>query len=120
MTTTAVVSPGFMSAGSRDRKYSSGENSSVLVSHDRKRRISSMLRQITVPSRKPTTVPTTPIEAPVIRNTRMIAPWVAPMVRRMAMSEPLSLTSMIRPETILSAATSTINVRIRNITLRST
>ena len=36
------------------------------------------------------------------------------------MSLPLSLTSMIRPETIFSAATSTIMVRIRNITLRST
>ena len=42
------------------------------------------------------------------------------MVRRMAMSCPLSFTSMIRPETMLSAATSTIMVRIRNITLRST
>ncbi len=50
----------------------------------------------------------------------MIAPCVAPMVRRMAMSRPLSFTSMIRPETMLSAATSTIRVRIRNITLRST
>ena len=79
-----------------------------------------MFRQIRVPSRKPTTVPTTPIEAPVIRKIRMIAPWVAPMVRRMAMSLPLSFTSMIRPETMLSAATSTIRVRIRNITLRST
>ena len=36
------------------------------------------------------------------------------------MSLPLSFTSMIRPETMLSAATSTISVRIRNITLRST
>ena len=42
------------------------------------------------------------------------------MVRRIAISLPLSFTSMIRPETILSAATSTIMVRIRNITLRST
>ena len=50
----------------------------------------------------------------------MIAPWVAPMVRRMATSLPLSFTSMIRPDTMLSAATSTISVRIRNITLRST
>ena len=58
--------------------------------------------------------------APVIRNTRMTAPCVAPMVRRMAMSLPLSFTSMIRPDTMLSAATSTISVRIRNITLRST
>ena len=42
------------------------------------------------------------------------------MVRRMAMSGPLSFTSMIRPEMMLSAATSTISVRIKNITLRST
>ena len=58
--------------------------------------------------------------APVIKNTRMTAPRVAPIVRRMAMSRPLSFTSMIRPEMMLSAATSTISVRIKNMTLRST
>ena len=73
-----------------------------------------------MPTKKPVSVPTTPIAAPVIRNIRMIEPCEAPMVRRMAMSCPLSLTSMIRPETMLSAATSTIMVRIKNITLRST
>src|SRR4051794_8882200 len=62
----------------------------------------------------------TPIAAPVIRNTRMIEPCEAPMVRRIAMSLPLSFTSMIRPEMMFSAATSTIRVRIMNITLRST
>ena len=36
------------------------------------------------------------------------------------MSPPLSFTSMIRPEMMLSAATRMISVRIRNITLRST
>src|SRR5258705_102459 len=50
----------------------------------------------------------------------MIDPGEAPMVRRIAISLPLSFTSMIRPETIFSAATRTIMVRIRNITLRST
>ena len=50
----------------------------------------------------------------------MIAPCVDPMVRRIAMSRPLSFTSMIRPEMMLSAATRMISVRIRNITLRST
>ena len=50
----------------------------------------------------------------------MIEPCVAPMVRRMPMSRPLSFTSMIRLEAMLNAATSTISVRIRNITLRST
>ena len=65
-------------------------------------------------------VPTTPMLAPVIRNTRMIAPWLAPMVRRMPMSRPLSFTSIIRPEMMLNAATSTITDRMMNIMLRST
>ena len=72
------------------------------------------------PSARPTSVPTTPIAAPVMRKMRMIAPRVAPIVRRMAMSRALSFTSMIRPEMMLSAATSTISVRMTNITLRST
>ena len=65
-------------------------------------------------------MPTTPTEAPVIMKMRMIAPCVTPMVRRMPMSRPLSLTSMIRPDVMLNAATITMMVRIRNITLRST
>ncbi len=79
-----------------------------------------MFRQTSSPTRKPVSVPTTPIEAPVIRKIRMIDPCEAPIVRRMAISLPLSFTNMIRPETMFSAATSTIMVRIRNITLRST
>ncbi len=50
----------------------------------------------------------------------MIAPRVAPIVRRIAIALPLSLTSMIWPEITLSAATSTISVRMMNMTLRST
>ena len=49
----------------------------------------------------------------------MTPPRVAPMVRRMAMSRPLSFTSMVRPEMMFSAATSTISVRMMNMTLRS-
>src|SRR5437868_2230497 len=79
-----------------------------------------MLRHTSTATRKPTKVPTTPTEAPVIMNTRMMAPWVTPIVRNMPMSRPLSFTSMISPEVILNAATITIMVRIRNITLRST
>ena len=75
---------------------------------------------MTTPSMKPASVPTVPIAAPVMKKTRMIAPRVAPMVRRMAMSWPLSFTSMVRPEMMLSAATRTISVRIRNMTFRST
>ncbi|KAF0120719.1 MAG: hypothetical protein FD152_4059 [Xanthobacteraceae bacterium] len=36
------------------------------------------------------------------------------------MSRPLSFTSMISPEMMLSAATKTISVRIMNMTFRST
>ena len=68
----------------------------------------------------PAKVPTVPIAAPVMKKMRMMAPDVAPMVRRIAMSLPLSFTSMMRPEMMLSAATSTISVRIMNMTLRST
>ena len=65
--------------------------------HDRNWRIDSTLRHTSVPTTKPISVPTTPIEAPVMTKMRMIAPWVAPMVRMMAMSGLLSFTSMIRP-----------------------
>src|SRR6478736_113721 len=50
------------------------ENSAVLVSQEMKRRIDSMLRHTSSANRKPTSVPTTPTEAPVIMNTRMMAP----------------------------------------------
>ena len=73
-----------------------------------------------MPMISPAIVPTTPIEAPVIRNTRITAPLVAPIVRRMAMSRPLSFTSIIKPEMMLSAATRTISDRMMNITVRST
>ena len=79
-----------------------------------------MLAQMIVPSSSPASVPTVPIAAPVMKKTRRIAPLVAPIVRRIAMSRPLSFTSMIRPEMMLSAATSTISVRIMNMTFRST
>ena len=54
------------------------------------------------------------------KKIRMIAPRVAPMVRRIAMSRPLFFTSMVMPVMMLKAATTMIRVRIRNITLRST
>ncbi len=43
------------------------------------------------PMTKPSSVPVTPMLAPAIRNTRITAPRVAPMVRRMAMSPRLVL-----------------------------
>ena len=58
--------------------------------------------------------------APVTRKIRSTAPRVAPMVRSIAMSRPLSFTSMVMPEMMFSAATRMIRVRMRNITVRST
>ena len=62
----------------------------------------------------------TPMLAPLRKKMRITMPLVAPMVRNMAMSRPLSFTSMIMLEIILNAATTMISVRIRNMTLRST
>ncbi|GJD75183.1 hypothetical protein CFIICLFH_3423 [Methylobacterium goesingense] len=50
----------------------------------------------------------------------MMVPGVAPMVRRMAMSLDLSRTSRISPEMMFRVATTTMRLRIRNITFRST
>ena len=61
-----------------------------------------------------------PIVAPVIRKILMIAPRVAPIVRSTAIARALSCTSMIMPEMMLSAATSTIRDKIANITFAST
>ncbi len=50
----------------------------------------------------------------------MTLPGVAPSVRRIAMSDCLSVTTMTRVETTLNAATATISVRMMNITRFST
>ena len=49
----------------------------------------------------------------------MIVNGVAPSVRRMAMSDCLSVTAITSVETRLNAATATINVRMMNITFFS-
>ena len=79
-----------------------------------------MLAAKTTPRIRPTSVPTTPMAAPTMKKMRCTAPPVAPMVRRMAMSRPLSLTSIVRLETTFNAATPTMSVRMMNMTLRST
>ena len=61
------------------------------------------------------------LEVPGINSvTPIIERRGAPIVRMIAISWDLSFTSMIMEEIILNAATTMINVRIRNITLRST
>ena len=66
----------------------------VPVRRDRPWRMLSIFQQNTTPSAKPSRVPVTPIAMPAIRNTRITAARLAPMVRMMAMSADLSFTSM--------------------------
>ena len=82
--------------------------------------IDPIFQQNSNPITVPAIVPTTPILAPVIRNTRMMVPLLAPIVRSTAMSAFLDRTSMIMEEMMLKAATRMMSVRIRNMTLRST
>src|SRR3989338_3461407 len=76
----------------------------------------STLKPISTPSSTPETVPMTPISAPWTMKICMIEPGAAPSVRRIAMSEFLSVTSITRVETMLNAATATISSRMMNIT----
>ena len=57
--------------------------------------------------------------APLSMKIRRIAAREAPMVRKIAISRPLSFTIMIMLEIMLKAATTMIRVKIRNMTLRS-
>ena len=107
-------------AGSSFRKYISEGNSSVPVRVVISCLMASIFWQNTTPTMTPTSVPITPIDAPVMKNIRRIAPRFMPIVRKIAISRLLSLTNITRPETMFSEATSKIIVRIRNITLRST
>ena len=79
-----------------------------------------MFQQNTRPNNVPVVVPTTPMLAPVIRNTRIMLPLLAPIVRNTAISAFFDRTSMIMDEIMLKAATRIISVNIKNITLRST
>ncbi|MNP13732.1 hypothetical protein D3C76_1060250 [compost metagenome] len=60
-------------------------------------------------------VPTTPITVPWTMKMLMICRGVAPRVRRMAMSERLSATTMISVAMMLNAATATISSSSRPI-----
>ena len=71
------------------------------------------------PPATPARVPATPITVPCTTKIDRMPDWLAPRVRRIAMSDSLSVTTMIRVETRLNAATATMRVRITNITVFS-
>ena len=60
-------------------------------------------------------MPITPITVPWTMKVAMICPGVAPRVRRMAMSDFLSVTTITRVEMMLNAATATISSSNRPI-----
>ena len=67
------------------------------------------------PPTMPSSVPTTPTIMPCTIKIHKIVAGVAPMVRKIAISACLSLTTMTKDETKLKAATAMINNKIRNI-----
>ena len=71
------------------------------------------------PSTTPAIVPMMPVNAPHRKKTRRIDPSVRPMVRRMPISRPLFLTSMISPLVMFIDAIRTSTDRMTNITSSS-
>ena len=68
----------------------------------------------------PAAVPVTPMARLLSRKIRMTMPRVAPMVRRIPISDRLSFTSMFSPETMLKAATTIISPNTSISMLRCT
>ena len=72
--------------------------------------MSEMVSASSTPSATPTRMPITPMASPWTMKMPMMERGVAPMVRRMAMSACLSVTTITRVETMLKAATAMITV----------
>jgi len=96
-------------------KYTSALRNWWPVTRCTQARAALTLSAASTPSRQPMAVPMTPMKVPWTMNTAMICRGVAPRVRRMAMSDFLSVTTITRVETILKAATATISSRSRPI-----
>ena len=107
-------------AGSRDRKSTTPANGRSYLMRASQPPMRSMLPATARPSATPRIVPNMPVLAPLRKKMRMIAARVAPMVRRIAISRPLSFTSITWPETMLKAATSMISASRMKVTMRST
>ena len=83
-------------------------------------RIFSIYSENKTPNIIPDKVASDPIEKPTIKNIFEIDLFRTPMDLRIAISLVLFLTSIVKPEIILKAATIIINERIINITFLST
>ncbi len=80
------------------------------------RLICSRCTAMAIPAQQPSIVPVAPISSPSIMKIFMILRAVAPMDFSMAMSLAFSMTVMISVVMILKAATSTMRLRMINIT----
>ncbi|MNP34737.1 hypothetical protein D3C76_1280410 [compost metagenome] len=71
--------------------------------------ISLMVKAKITPKTVPATVPITPMTVPCTINILVIIDGDAPNVRKMAISDFLSVTTITKDETILNAATTMIS-----------
>ena len=79
----------------------------------------SIFAAISIPINTPKNVPIIPVSAPCnIKISNMLS-WLAPIVRKIAMSDFFSVTPITNVETILNAATAMMRVRIIDITFFS-
>ncbi len=117
--TTYKTSLELIFAGKLDKKYISEEKSSVFVKFSKKFLRVLIFKTKNIPNKEPIKVPKKPIVAPFKKNIFIIVFWLAPIVLRIAISICLFLTSIIKLEIMLKAATKIIRLKIKNITFFS-
>ena len=106
--------------GNSDNEYNSAGNKSCPVTNWKNFLIGSIYIAIITPNTVPKVAPITPIDVPDKMNIFIIDLRDTPNVRNTAISLFLSLTNITNEEIMLNAATITININIKNITLDST
>ena len=109
----------FISYGSSSKKYMSDGKISNLNTADKKILNFSIFIENKIPNIIPLNVAKKPIVSPVKKKVFLIDLLLSPNVFKMAISFVLFLIKIVRPEIILNAATTIINVRIINITFLS-
>ena len=110
----------FISLGSFSKKYMSVGNISKLKTDERNNLTLSILKENIIPNIIPAMVAKKPIVKPVKKKVFLIEALFKPKVFKIAISLVLFFINIVRPETILNAATIIINVKIINITFLST
>ena len=110
----------FISLGNLSKKYISLGNISKLNTVDKNILIFSIFDENIIPKIIPEIVAKKPMVKPVKKKDFFIEVLFKPKVFKIAISLVLFLISIVKPEIILKAATTTIRERIINITFLST